>query len=93
MDKQPQSRAPLIVAIVLLVLPMLYVGSYLALVNPEFGYPGRTTVPGSGPCEAVPFEAKHYDSGYRNGGEWAWVVFWPLEQIDRLIRPNSWPPR
>jgi hypothetical protein len=28
------SRAPLILAIVLLLLPVLYVGSYLALVNP-----------------------------------------------------------
>jgi hypothetical protein len=35
MDRQPQSRAPLIIAIVLLLLPVLYVGSYLALVVPE----------------------------------------------------------
>jgi hypothetical protein len=31
----PQSRAPLIIAIALLLLPVLYVGSYLALVVPE----------------------------------------------------------
>ena len=36
MDKQPQSRAPLIIAIVLLLL-LLYVGSYLVLVTPS-GY-------------------------------------------------------
>jgi hypothetical protein len=35
------SRAPLIVAIVLLLLPVLYVGSYFALVVPG-GIPERT---------------------------------------------------
>ena len=36
-----KSVAPLIVAIVLLLLPVLYVGSYLALVVPG-GIPERT---------------------------------------------------
>lgn len=45
MDKQPQSRAPVIVAIVLLLLPVMYVGSYLAMVvpaglNDPFEFPG-----------------------------------------------------
>src|SRR5690349_16265463 len=30
-----QSRSPLVVAVVLLLLPVLYVGSYLALVTPK----------------------------------------------------------
>jgi hypothetical protein len=34
MEKQPQSGAPLIIAIVLLLLPALYARSYLALVVP-----------------------------------------------------------
>jgi hypothetical protein len=33
MDKQTQSRAPLIITIVLLALLLLYVGSYLALMD------------------------------------------------------------
>jgi hypothetical protein len=60
-----RSLAPLIVAVSLL-LPMLYVGSYFAMV-----------VPGA----AMP---------YVGGNETAQKVFWPLEQIDRLLRPTKW---
>jgi hypothetical protein len=35
-----ESRAPLIIAVTLLVVPVLYVGSYLALVVPGFRVPG-----------------------------------------------------
>jgi hypothetical protein len=79
----PQSRAPLIVAIVLLLLPVLYVGSYLALVVPmganfAWATPGGATL-----------------VHYRYGGLWAERFFWPLEQVDRKIRrwnpPNNAP--
>jgi len=60
-----RSRAPLIAAIVLLLLPILYGGSYLALV-----------VPGA----AMPYR----------GVEPARSFFWPLEQIDRKVRPAEW---
>lgn len=76
------NRAPLIVAIVLLVIPVLYVGSYLALVSPNYASHG------------VVMEMLHgrrYFHGYRNGGDWAWRLFWPLEQIDRMARPEEWP--
>lgn len=64
------TRPALIVAIVLLILPVLYAGSYLALVRPEgsvlFVYP------------------------YQYGEAWSARIFWPLEQIDRKVRPGAW---
>jgi hypothetical protein len=63
------NRAPLIVAVILLLLPVLYVGSYLALYSPA---PDQY---GSG-------------SGYRRHPR----IFWPLETIDRMIRPAKWKP-
>ena len=71
-------RAPLIVAIVLLLLPMLYVGSYLVLVWPD--------------GERLNFADSRSDfPTYRCETEsWARRVYWPLEQVDRKIRPNAW---
>jgi hypothetical protein len=71
------SRAPLIVAIVLLLLPLLYVGSYLAMVVPSGD--GGIRIPGLAG-----------DEYYRFGGERAAWYFWPLEQIDRKVRPGAW---
>ncbi len=75
-----ESRAPLIVAIVLLLLPVLYVGSYLALV-----------VPG-GVKRPIPtgVTARLSWDRYRIGGNWSVIIFWPLEQIDRKLRPGAW---
>lgn len=78
MDKQPQSRAPLSIAIVLLLL-LLYVGSYLVLVTPSgytitTGYVGKIRWP------------KHY----RVAESWCEKAFWPLEQLDRQVRPSAW---
>ena len=70
-----QSRAPLIVAIVLLLLPVVYVGSYLALVKP---YTGAY-------LDGFPLAPS-----YRWGGYLAARFFWPLEQIDRKLRPHTW---
>ena len=81
MDKQ--SRAPLIIAVVLLLLPVLYVGSYLALVMPE-GY-FRTD-----PRRAGVYDIRVH---YRWLDPRAGVAFWPLEQIDRKLRPGAWKPR
>jgi hypothetical protein len=77
-----QSRAPLIVAIVLLLLPVLYVGSYLALVVPEgisMDPPGLLQL-GSGLPRA----------NYRFVDRTAARIYWPLEQIDRKLRPGRW---
>ena len=79
MDRQRQSRLPVIGAVVVLLLPMVYVVSYLALVWPD---------------------RMRYDSldshmqfipKYRYGTEaWAERVYWPLEQVDRKLRPDRW---
>ena len=80
MDKQHYSRAPLIVAIVLLFLPVLYVGSYLVLVDPgDFD-------------KAIDRGLEGRSMHYRMGGRWIGSFYWPLEQIDRKIRPKAWPP-
>jgi hypothetical protein len=83
MDKQAQSRAPLIVAVVLLLLPVLYVGSYLVLVMPA----GRATSAG---YLLIGDEMQNWQiSNYRFDGKWLANLYWPLEQIDRKVRPGS----
>ena len=77
------NRLPLIVAIVLLLLPVLYVGSYFALVDP---------------ADRLINDARFYlkmapMSDYRSGGNWESRVFWPIERIDRKLRPGTWEPR
>jgi hypothetical protein len=73
------NRAPLIVAIVLLLLPVMYVGSYLALVWPD----AERYEQAGGIIPLVPC--------YRYGCDgWGWEVYWPLERIDRAIRPEAW---
>lgn len=64
-----ESRAPLIFAIGLLLLPLLYVGSYAALVTPS------------------PY---WWINHYRVSPELSAQFFWPLEQIDRKLRPEVW---
>lgn len=85
-----ESRAPLVFAIVLLLLPVAYLGSYLALVEP-----GRYWFKSIG-SERV------YVYGYRYFGECSGIgappaatrvaplVYWPIEQIDRVLRPDVW---
>jgi hypothetical protein len=73
------SCAPLIVAIVLLLLPVLYVGSYLALVTPQ----GRAVFD---PADQV-FRINHYRVGK---AKWLPVFYWPLESIDVKMRPGAW---
>jgi hypothetical protein len=31
-----------------------------------------------------------YFPRYRIGGHWAATVFWPLEKLDRKLRPDAW---
>ena len=87
-----ESRAPLIVAIVLLLLPVLYVGSYLALV-----LPGNIVVDPGGSIHltlldtnglGVPVFGRR--ENYRFADSLCSVLFWPLEQIDRKVRPAAW---
>lgn len=78
-----ESRAPLLVALVLLLLPVLYVGSCLALVVPEGG-----TLQGKTPDGQI--VTVNLGTRYRLKPSWAERVFWPLEQIDRKVRPEAW---
>lgn len=76
-----KTKTPLLIAAVLLALPLLYVVSYLVLVTP----PGPTTAKSSlarlfGPPPS-----------YRIEGKWPGKVFWPIERLDRKLRPKAWP--
>jgi hypothetical protein len=71
------NRFPLIVAVVLLLLPGLYVASYFALVKPS-------------PLIVVTMTGQ---DPYRCGGAFSRKLFWPLEQIDRKVRPVAWESR
>jgi hypothetical protein len=74
------SRGPLFIAIVLLLLPVLYVGSYLALVVPR----GVATQPNLRRSSFTIAWRR-----YRLGGQASEFLFWPLEQIDRKLRPGT----
>jgi hypothetical protein len=72
MDKQPQSRVPLSIAIVVLLLPMRYVGSYLVLVLPRGRYVER--VPDKNEFVLGPLQQKVH---YRVVHQHAARFFWP----------------
>ncbi|WP_254507837.1 hypothetical protein [Anatilimnocola floriformis] len=80
-----ESRAPLIVAIVLLLLPVVYVGSYLALVVPS----GRSVVRPNY-VDQQTLEPSWTWSNYRFGYPKTDRFFWPLEFLDRRVRPETW---
>ena len=81
MDKRRTSTAPLIIAIAVLILPLLYVGSYVALVKPRAAFESTMVQPG---MRTVRFT--HYRIG-KGHVDW---FFWPLEHIDRKMRPAAW---
>ena len=83
MDKPRTSAAPLIVAVALLLLPVLYVGSYLALVFPGWRTATVTLPDGRQGTRIVRYRA--FDEQCR-------VIFWPVEQVDRQLRPQAWLP-
>jgi hypothetical protein len=70
-----KKHAAPIIAAVLLLLPVFYVGSYLALVKP------MSIAIRGGVLKSV---------NYRAGDELTSRFFWPLEQIDRKVRPGTW---
>jgi hypothetical protein len=73
-----RSRIVVVVIALLVVLPALYIGSYLALVIPS-GALRPTGTPGE---YAVEY--------YRAGGALSATIFWPAEQLDRKIRKQRW---
>jgi hypothetical protein len=76
------TRPAPIIAAVLLLLPLLYVATYLALVAPR-GVDTVRTAQGSYLGEGSP-------RAYRVGSNSAATFYWPLEQIDRQVRPAAW---
>jgi hypothetical protein len=76
-----KKHAAPIIAAILLLLPLLYVGSYLALVSPQ----GVTT-----PDPSDPYNYEGWIKNYRVGNSLCKQLFWPLEQIDRQLRPGAW---
>jgi hypothetical protein len=78
-DKERSSRIPLIAAVLLLV-PVLYVGSYLALVTPGGYKVNRRAAP-------VLFFSPSY---YRCCEPVCATLFWPLEKCHRKLRPGAW---
>jgi hypothetical protein len=59
-----------------LCVATLYIGGYLASLKP----PPQTYV------EVL----DRRDSIYRWGGAWPFIIFWPIEQVDRKLRPRTW---
>jgi hypothetical protein len=69
-----------IIAAALLIFPVLYVGSYLALVDPSTPALPVMTFTSNG------FSRDHYP----RVGRWANRLYWPLERVDRNLRPETW---
>lgn len=77
MNEQRSFAVSIATAIVILLLPCLYVGIYYALVEPtsilSLSYDDVTFLP-----------------YYSVGGETAKAVFYPVHCLDRLVRPSYW---
>jgi hypothetical protein len=70
-----------IIAVLLLLAPILYVLSYLLLVVPKGRIViGKVTIHGA-------FGAYEH---YRFGAHRIKLLYWPLEQLDRKLRPREW---
>jgi hypothetical protein len=76
-----RNAAPILAA-TLLLLPVVYVGSYFAVVMPGCEY--EVTIREN---ERI---VKTYPPGSYRIGDWAKQLYWPLEQIDRKLRPHAW---
>lgn len=89
-----RSYAAPVTALLVVLLPILYIGSYFALVYPPLGNVSHSVVGGEEIRDGrvVREFSKHYYNGYRSGGDWARILFSPLEQIDRQLRPSAWGP-
>jgi len=75
MTEKPSRAVPILVSALLLLLPLFYAGSYAALVDTS----GQLVMGDDAIC---------YVRQYRYGGKVAEVLYWPLRQIDRQLRPS-----
>jgi hypothetical protein len=68
------------VSILLMLLAFGYVGTYVVLVHPD-----------PDPFAFSLGSPNTLDSpNYLLGGDWAQRIYWPLEQLDRRLRPEVW---
>ena len=66
-------KAPILAAVILL-LPILYIGSYFAIVLPNPLEKALADVSGT----------------YRFGGQFAEAFYWPVQRVDQELRPHTW---
>lgn len=79
-NRNTSSAAPVIAATILLA-PMLYVGSYYCLVDTNCNWPSHCNIGPVSPTE---------DLRYRVAPIVCSRVYWPIEKIDRKLRPAAW---
>jgi hypothetical protein len=84
-DMKSQSRAPLIIAMVSLLLTVLYVVSYLALVE-QASYVEQTFYDG----EVHGKTERSREANYRIDGSSVRRFYWLAEKVDRMARPWNW---
>lgn len=85
-----RSTTPAIIAVLLLLLPVVYGRSYLALV-----VPGGIFIRDEEGRYGVLFDRRDgivqcHVARYRAGSPLCKRLFWPLEQIDWKLRPREW---
>jgi hypothetical protein len=76
--EERSSHTPWVAIILLCLLPCIYAGSYLALVEAQ----PLSFVSGPGPWRKR--------AVYRVGGAVAAKVYWPINKLDRKVRPDYW---
>jgi hypothetical protein len=82
-----RSRAPLIIAIVMLLVPVLYAGSYLALAYGQSVF----IVDPKGSAAVTLSNGEQFTGHlvrYRTCDEFCDFIFWPLEKIHRKLMPG-----
>jgi hypothetical protein len=79
--KEKRSTAVPAILAVLLLLPLVYVGSYLALLKPQ---------PGSIAWSSWANLSVRRIADYRWGGDYARAAFRPIHSVDQLVRPGYW---
>jgi hypothetical protein len=94
-----KKHAAPIIAAILLFLPVIYVGSYFALVKPGYSTiqegSGTASVTSDLEVSVTSLEAEYLDPThptYRIQSQWISRIFWPLKQADRTVRPRLWSP-
>jgi hypothetical protein len=76
--KKPSNALTITLGLVA-ALPLIYLGAYLALLNPSqpFDEPEKGN-----------FVLRRME--FRTGGRFSEVVFWPLIEMDHRLRPMFW---